>query len=183
MRGVDELSLAGVRDLQLLTLGPQLRGSWNTRLGQDATQEVFALLRDIVSPNTVEEDARSLTIRNDSGRQVLVEFQSDPDICIVELLPSGRRPRVSVEIKGGGDRSNVHNRLGEAEKSHQKAKQQGFFEFWTILRAKVSLEQARAESPTTTHFFDLDAIKDPATPEHRLFRELVGSLIGMRIAE
>ncbi|MHB0875475.1 MAG: XcyI family restriction endonuclease [Anaerolineae bacterium] len=180
---VDELTPGDVRDLQLLTLGPQLRGSRNTRLGQDATEEVFALIQRIVARNTVDVTGRSLTLVNDSGRQVLVEFLSDPDVRIVELLPMGKRPLVSIEIKGGGDRSNVHNRLGEAEKSHQKARQRGFFEFWTIVRARVSLTQARAESPTTTHFFDLDAIADPLSTEHRHFRELMGSLIGMRVEE
>jgi hypothetical protein len=32
---------------------------------------------------------------------------------------------VAVEIKGGKDYSNIHNRIGEAEKSHQKAKKEG----------------------------------------------------------
>lgn len=178
--GLGELSTDLVHDLQLLTLGPQLRGSRNTALGQDATQQVFDLIRAVVGDYAVSTTGRVIEILNDSQRTVLVEFSNDPDVRIVELLPSGRRPRVSVEVKGGSDISNVHNRLGEAEKSHQKAKNAGFFEFWTILRSRVDLAQARRESPTTSHFFDLDAILDVTSGEHRRFRELLVSLLGMR---
>lgn len=119
-------------------------------------------------------------VENDSHRLVLIEFFSDPDIRIVEQLASTTRPLVSVEIKGGADRSNIHNRL-EAEKSHQKARARGFFEFWTILRSEVDLTLARRESPTTSHFFNLDRIQDHATEEHRAFREIFGALAGIRI--
>ena len=45
-----------------------------------------------------------------------MEFAADPDICIREELPSGKfRNLVAIEIKGGKDYSNVHNRIGEAE--------------------------------------------------------------------
>ena len=178
---IDDLSFSVVRDLQLLTLGPQLRGSRNTKLGQDATQEVFSLIKSIVEPFISEATDRTIRIENSSGRTVLIEFFSDPDVRIVEQLPSSVRPIVSIEIKGGEDRSNIHNRLGEAEKSHQKARNRGFFEFWTILRARVDLPLARRESPTTSHFFDLNSIKQTSTPEHVHFRELLGALVGIRL--
>ncbi len=179
--GIEDLSLSMVRDLQILTLGPQLRGSRNTQLGQDATQEVFELIKHMVAPSAIEVGTCSIELKNDSGRIVMIEFAADPDIRIVELLPSGPKPRVSIAIKGGGDRSNIHNRIGEAEKSHQKARSQGFFEFWTILRAQVDLPRARRESPTKSHFFNLDAIKDPDSHEHDLFRDLLASMVGIRI--
>lgn len=177
---LDVLSTSIVHDLQLLTLGPQLRGSENTRLGQDATQEIFKLIRSIVGPYAKNVTERTITIDNDSGRTVMVEFFSDPDVRVTEKLPSSVRPLVSMEIKGGGDASNIHNRLGEAEKSHQKAKQQGFFEFWTIARVQVDLELAKRASPTTSHFFDLEKIIDVSTKEHKTFRELLASHIGIR---
>ena len=108
-------------------------------------------------------------------------FASDPDIAITEELPSGVRPQVSIEIKGGTDISNVHNRIGEAEKSHQKAKNAGFFEFWTIIRVDVDERTAKSESPTTSHFFHLDRIADPRTREHDLFSDLLGSTVGVRV--
>ena len=177
---VDDLSLAVVHDLQLLTLGPQLRGSRNTWLGQAATREVFELIGGIVSPYTTKVGVRSIQLRNDSGRTVLLEFASDPDIRIVEQLASRMRPLVSVEIKGGTDVSNIHNRLGEAEKSHQKARTHGFLEFWTIDRCEIDPLVARQESPTTSHFFNLDLISDPKTDEHATFREVLASLLGIR---
>jgi hypothetical protein len=181
VEGIDDISLSLVRDLQLLTLGPQFRGSQNTILGQRATQEVFDLIKSIVVSSAVETTPRSIKIKNDSGRIVAVEFSSDPDIQIIEQLPSGDRPKVSIEIKGGADRSNIHNRIGEAEKSHQKAKLRGFFEFWTILRVEIDLAIARRESPTTSHFFFLDRIKDTGSIEHSTFRDILISLIGIRV--
>lgn len=181
VEGIDDLSLSVAHDLQLLTLGPQLRGSRNTELGQGATQEVFDLIAGAVTPYLKDKTQRTIRIENDSHRSVLIEFFSDPDVRITEQLPSHNRPLVSIEIKGGADVSNVHNRLGEAEKSHQKARNAGFFEFWTILRASVDLERARGESPTTSRFFNLDRIQDPATPDHKEFRDVLASLLGIRI--
>jgi len=43
---------------------------------------------------------------------------------------------VAIEVKGGTDVSNAHNRAGEAEKSHTKAKGKGFRDFWTIISKK-----------------------------------------------
>lgn len=180
--GIDDLSLAVAHDLQLLTVGPQLRGSANTRIGQEATKEVFSLIRRLVRAYTREVTERSIRLENDSGRTVLIEFFSDPDIRITEVLSSQVRPLVSVEVKGGTDASNIHNRIGEAEKSHQKAKNRGFFEFWTILRVDVEGDVARRESPTTTHFFHLDRIANRRTAEHRAFRDLLGSLAGISVS-
>jgi len=47
------------------------------------------------------------------------------------------RNRISIEVKGGTDYSNIHNRLGEAEKTHQNAKAAGFTEFWTVITLKI----------------------------------------------
>lgn len=177
--GIDELSLPIVHDLQLLTIGPQFRGSENTRLGQGATLEFFELLEAIVSSYVKETTGRTMVLENDSGRPVLIEFSSDPDVRVTEKLESQVRPLVSIEIKGGTDVSNIHNRLGEAEKSHQKARNKGFFEFWTVLRVDVDPELARRESPTTSHFFHLDRIRDAASAERRQFRDLLASLMGI----
>lgn len=179
--GLDDLTLDGIKELQLLTLGPQLRGSENTRIGQRATKDVFELIRTIVGAYIREETSRTLVLENDSGRVVLVEFSSDPDIRITEKLASGIRPLVSVEIKGGADASNIHNRLGEAEKSHQKAKARGFFEFWTILRVGIPQSTAARESPTTSHFFHLEDVLKERSRQRAQFRDLLSSIVGMRV--
>jgi len=57
----------------------------------------------------------------------------------------------------------------------------GFFEFWTIIRVDVDPAPACKESPTTTHFFHLDRTLDPARREHAQFRDLLGTLTGIRI--
>lgn len=178
---IDDLSLGTIRDLQMLTLGPQLRGGLNTELGKNATDKIFKLLKSLVSPYLKNETDKALIIENDSKRTVTIEFSSDPDIRIIELIGSTNRPLVSIEIKGGKDKSNIHNRIGEAEKSHQKAKGNNFFEFWTIVRVDMDYADAKRESPTTTHFFNIDHIQDPDNEEYRLFRDLLSSLLSIQI--
>ncbi len=180
VHAIDDLSIHGIHQLQLLTLGSQLRGEENTRIGQQATKEVYDLLRDLLANYVVEATRRTLVVENDSGRAIILEFASDPDVRVTEKLTEEVRPIVSMEIKGGEDASNVHNRLGEAEKSHQKARAQGFFQFWTIARVDVEVETVRRESPTTTHFFNLARILDRETSDHSRFRDLLCSVVGVR---
>ena len=180
LAGVGECSRSLVHDLQLLTLGPQLRGGANTQIGQLATKEVFRAIKGVVRPYVEEETARSLLLLNESGRKVLIEFFADPDVAVREVLESTERPVLSIEIKGGRDASNIHNRLGEAEKSHQKAKEKGFREFWTVIRVDIDEATARRESPTTSRFFNLDLIQNPGTQQHTAFRDLLCSFVGIR---
>lgn len=182
VEGLPHLSLDIVRELQLLTLGAQFRGSRNTELGQAATVEVFEFIKRLLQPNITHSTNRTITLENAAGRTIVVEFSSDPDIRFTEALETGVFPLVSVEIKGGTDRSNVHNRIGEAEKSHQKARLAGFHQFWTILAAEVDPQVARDESPTTTHFFHLPNIGRPDHQEHRQFRDILASTVGVRIS-
>jgi hypothetical protein len=180
---IDDLSLTTIRDLQILTLGPQLRGGLNTEFGKNATDKIFKLLKSLVSPYLKSETVRALIIENDSNRIVTIEFSSDPDISIIEKIGSTNRPLVSIEIKGGKDKSNIHNRIGEAEKSHQKAKGKNFFEFWTMLRVDLDYAHAKRESPTTTRFFNIDHIQDPNNEEYQLFRDLLSSLLSIQIQQ
>jgi len=88
---------------------------------------------------------------------------------------------VAIEIKGGQDYSNVHNRIGEAEKSHQKAKLDGYAECWTIVGvAALGMDIARRESPTTDRFYHLDRIADATSAEAVDFRECLLSRLGIR---
>lgn len=180
IEGIDTIDIRIVRDLQLLTLGAQFRGGQNTRLGREATEEVFNIIEKIVHPNIIEQDTRQIVLRNAAGREVIVAFSSDPDIAITEKMKSMTRPSVSVEIKGGTDVSNIHNRIGEAEKSHQKAKSRGFFEFWTIIGAKVDLKTAQRESPTSSRFFYLPDLRNAATSEYKKFRDHLQSVVGIK---
>ncbi len=179
LEALDTITKDRIHELQLLTVGPQLRGGANTKVGAEATRQVRELILSIVRKYVAADDLRLIRLKNDSGRNVLIEFAADPDVRI-EIAGEHPRPLVSIEIKGGADRSNVHNRLGEAEKSHQKAKARGFFEFWTICKVDVAPDVVRQESPTTTHFFSLDRIRRGDTAEHRRFRELLCQLAGIR---
>ncbi|HEX9594445.1 MAG TPA: XcyI family restriction endonuclease [bacterium] len=178
---VSQLSHTNVHELTLLTLGPQLRGGALNRLGTRATREVFDLIHEIVAAAVTSSDADWIEIKNAAGRTVRIEFSSDPDICIRERLPSGNdRNLVAVEIKGGRDVSNIHNRIGEAEKSHQKARKQGFVECWTIVGVShLDLKLAHKESPTTDRFFNLDAIRVGEGREALAFREELLSRVGV----
>jgi hypothetical protein len=182
VENVPHLSKETVHELTLLTLGPQLRGGALNILGDKATRKVFDLISSLLSDEAVAEGKRSLEVRNAAGRLVRVEFAADPDICIREELPSGRfRNLVAIEIKGGRDYSNIHNRIGEAEKSHQKARKEGYVECWTMVGvAQLEMDLARRESPTTDRFYHIDRIVDSSSEEGEDFRENLLSRIGIR---
>ncbi len=183
VEGVSHLSREVVHDLTLLTLGPQLRGCVLNTLRTVATRKVFELIQALLTSETVAEGERSLTVQNAAGRPVKIEFAADPDICIREELPSGRfRNLVAIEIKGGRDYSNIHNRIGEAEKSHQKAKKDGYVECWTIIgvAADLGMDLARRESPSTDRFYHLDRILGASSAEAEDFRESLLSRLGIR---
>ena len=88
----------------------------------------------------------------------------------------------AVEIKGGADYSNVHNRIGEAEKSHRKARAEGYTECWTVVNVPgLDLKMAHKESPTTDRFYRLAALSDKDDAEYRDFRNRIASLTGIRL--
>lgn len=181
VKEIDYFSHQIISDLQLLTIGPQLRGSKNNEYGQLATQKVFSIIREIVQPYIQTASESIIEILNNSRRIVKIGFSSDPDIAITEQLPNSIRPLISIEIKGGRDYSNIHNRIGEAEKSHQKAKNRGYFEFMTIVSVDIDYEQLRKESPTSSHFFNLDRLMDKHSKEYTQFCENLASILGINI--
>lgn len=182
VNGIPNLSQDILNALTLLTFGGQLRGSYNTLLGQNASKIVFDTIKLIVASAIETEDISSINIRNAAGRLVRIEFSPDPDIAIREQLGSGKfNNRIAIEIKGGKDISNIHNRLGEAEKSHQKAKKQGFNQFWTMVNVRgLTKDIAKRESPTTTEIFDISLIADLSSKEHKEFKELLLSELGLK---
>lgn len=182
---VDPVALDPLNDLQILTLGPQLRGSHNVDIGQEATKGVSALLRRLLAPYSPKTKGNRLSFKNDSQLVVEVQFGSDPDISITQRLGATVRKLVAVEIKGGVDASNVWNRLGEAEKSHQSAKKRGYNELWTLTAVDLDASaerrtKAAEKSPTTTKFFFIPRVLDAATDDGTLFRQLLGSIMGVR---
>jgi hypothetical protein len=145
-----------ISELPLLTLGAQLYGSNNNSIGKKATLDVFVAVAEIVKDFIAAQDAGKISIINASKRKVVLALSNDPDIRIQEEFEGKLRNKVAIEIKGGTDISNAHNRAGEAEKSHQKAKKQGFRDFWTLIsKSGLNVEKLKQESPTTNSWFDV----------------------------
>lgn len=154
-----KITARDISELPLLTLGAQLYGSNNNAIGKKATLEVFVSVSEIVKDFISSQEARKITIINASKRKVVLALSTDPDIRIQEEFEGQLRNKVAIEIKGGTDISNAHNRAGEAEKSHLKAKEQNFRDYWTIIsKAGLSMDKLKQESPTTGSWFDVAQI-------------------------
>ena len=165
-------------DLTLLTVGPQLRGGANNQRGTTGIVLVFEIIQEIVAHASAEVRDSAIEVNSATGRSVLIEFAADPDIIIrEEMEPQHYRNVVAIEVKSGTDVSNIHNRIGEAEKSHQKARQSGFTECWTVVNvSRLDMVKARSESPTTNRFYSLTALALRAGDEYDDFKRRVLSL-------
>jgi len=179
--GEERLTMEFLDDLSLLTLGPQLRGGANVRKGTAGIVRIFESITGIVRKSVVSSDRQCIEIKNAAGRTVLIEFSSDPDIRIREVMAEKRyRNIIAMEIKGGTDFSNIHNRIGEAEKSHQKARQAGFVECWTIVNVdKIDMDMAHRESPSTNRFYRISQIASGAGEEFKDFARRITALTGI----
>lgn len=173
-----DLSIELLDDLTLLTAGPQMRGGVNNKLGQQGILDVFDVIEEILKPAIVNATRGAIEIQNTSGRDVWVEFAADPDIIIREVMPNkSSRKILAIEVKSGTDVSNIHNRIGEAEKSHQKAKKDGYRECWTVVNvSKLDIDKAKLESPTTNVFY---ALKDLQSRQGEVYEDFKQSIIAM----
>ena len=175
---------ADIEQLPLMMLGAQADGSWRTRIGQDATKQVFegikAVLDGSAVPYVESDDATSLTLVNGAGRKITAALAADPDVVIREDIGSVSVLKVAIEIKGGTDQSNAHNRAGEAEKSHQKARASNAADFWTVISlARVDRNVIFAESPTTRRWFDVTEVVDQSGPDWATFVDAVKIAMGV----
>jgi hypothetical protein len=179
--GAKRISRDRLDDLALLTVGPQLRGGHNVRAGTAGITRVFQTISAIVSHATANTTPQLIELRNAAGRRILIQFGSDPDIRIQEEMTSGAlRNIVAIEVKAGLDFSNIHNRIGEAEKSHQKAKADGYVERWTVVNVdRVDMTMARQESPSTDRFYRLSQIDSGTGEEYRDFYNRITALTGI----
>jgi hypothetical protein len=133
---------------------------------------------EIVGKHIAKETAQSLVVRNAAGRDVCVQLAADPDVRFEEMFGEERRPRLAIEIKGGTDRSNAHNRAGEAEKSHQKAK--GYPERWTVIAtAGLELDALKADSPSTNRWFDVAQILGREGKDWEEFKTQLVGIVGI----
>ena len=174
------ISARDVSDLPLLTLGAQLYGSNNNAIGKRATLDVFLAIGEIVGPYIVSKEVNRFILRNASIRKVLVSLSADPDIRVQEEFGKKLRNITAIEIKGGTDVSNAHNRAGEAEKSHRKAKRQDFRDYWTMISlAGVDKSLLEQESPTTNSWFDVAQVLARKGPDWDEFRSRFAGAVGI----
>ncbi len=183
--GTAKISAALLDDLTLLTLGPQLRGGANVRKGTAGIKTVFNAIEEIVRASAVKVETSRMEIKNAAGRTVLIEFAPDPDIIIREEMRSGHfRQLIAIEVKAGSDFSNIHNRIGEAEKSHQKAKSSGYVECWTVVNVdNIDVAMARRESPSTNRFYRISDLVAANGDAYQDFKDRVTSLTGIPVAK
>jgi hypothetical protein len=183
LKGIGSASVTRMllHELTLLTLGPQLRGSANVRIGRMGIASVFDAIDAIVAHAVVESGSGEMILRNAAERTVVIQFAADPDIIIrEEIAPDSHRNIIAIEIKAGTDFSNVHNRIGEAEKSHQNARRQGYTECWTVINIdRLDKTKAKRESPSTDRFYRLSEVTSLKGPEFQDFRDRILSLTGL----
>jgi hypothetical protein len=168
-------------DLTLLTVGPQLRGGANVKKGAVGIVKVFEAIYAIVKHAVVFSDHSQIAVKNAAGRMVYVEFAPDPDIIIrEEMAQSSFAEKIAIEVKAGQDFSNIHNRIGEAEKSHISAKKRGFVECWTVVNVdRINMAKAHRASPSTNRIYRLSDIVSATGAEYTDFRNRVITLIGI----
>ena len=174
--GADRLSK------QLLAVGPQLRGGANVKKGIAGIVSVFQSIHDIVEHAAINSTASKIELANAADRRVLIEFAPDPDIVIREQMSGDTyRNIIAVEVKVGTDFSNIHNRVGEAEKSHQKAKADGYVECWTVVNVdNIDMDMAAKESPTTNRFYRISALESESGDEYEDFKNRIVGLTGIK---
>jgi hypothetical protein len=182
--GIDAVPLTArlLNELSLLSVGPQLRGGNNNARGESGIDQVFEVILSAVAHAKPVVSGRAISFVNASKRTIVIEVAADPDVVILERMASGvPGPLVAIEVKAGTDASNIHNRIGEAEKSHLKAKARKFTECWTIINVDtLDLEFAHAQSPTTNRFFKLSELLATGSENRQKFVESIISLVGIK---
>jgi hypothetical protein len=155
VQAMDQFDDRDLNDLALLTLGSTLQGGRNNVIGSKAAKDVFGALRSHFASMITYDSPRLIRFQTRNDRIFELVAGSDPDIAINEGTGSNTSPLLAIEVKGGKDVSNVHNRAGEAEKSHLKAKLQGYTERWTVIHMTgVDSQTLQSESPSSTRLFE-----------------------------
>lgn len=171
-----------IRELPILTIGSQFQGGNNNSIGKKATVEVFLTVAEIVKAHVEDRTESRLIVRNAAGRLVTISLGHDPDVQIQEQVGEKLLNKVAVEIKGGTDKSNAHNRSGEAEKSHLKAKKKDYRDFWTIIAKKgLDMNIIRSGSPTTTSWFDVSQVLAGTGEDYQEFVDRLSDVVGIPV--
>ena len=169
-----------VRELPLLTLGQFFQGGNNNVIGQVAIKAVFLAIAEIVDSVITTRDDSELRLTTATGF-FLIALGADPDIRIQEIDSDGTvlHNLLSIEVKGGTDKSNAYNRGGEAEKSHQTAKRGGYQECWTVIGMNgIDVHKLKGGSPTTDAWFDTAQVVARQGSDWDEFSHRVQELVG-----
>ena len=184
IRAVPDISLNDLAELSLLTLGDQYSGAWKVLLGQKAEAEVFdafyQALRHV--PSACKETAKLITLLDRDGAAIRIRRQPDPDVSIERLMGTTWTLETAVEIKGGRDRSNAHNRAGEAEKSHAKTSH-GDVRHWTIaMSVGLNADVIAMESGRTDEWFDVEHVRVCTGADWERFRLVLAAAVNVSAA-
>jgi len=183
VRQIPNFADRDLRELPLLTFGSQLQGSNNTQIGKKAMQDVLLSITEILQKHVTKKEPKRLTVKNSAGRTAYITLAHDPDVSVQEVVENRVHSKVAIEVKGGTDISNVHNRAGEAEKSHLKAKKKGFKDFWTIIsKAGIEMNKLVQESQTTTEWFDVTEVLSRSGKDWEEFRQRLAGAVGIPLA-
>ncbi|HEY6349503.1 MAG TPA: XcyI family restriction endonuclease [Candidatus Angelobacter sp.] len=181
---IPNMTSRDLSEMTLLTYGAQLQGSNNTLIGKKAMRDVFMAIAEIVDAFVMETQLKRFTVKNSSGRIVHIKCSHDPDVSIEETVQNRIHKKIAIEVKGGTDVSNAHNRAGEAEKSHLKSRNSGFPEFWTLISKKgLDVAKLRAESRTTNHWFDVAEVLARKGPDWDNFRQRLAAAVGIPVKD
>jgi hypothetical protein len=166
-------------DLTLLTLGPSLQGGRNNVIGTRAAGEVLDSIRSLVEPWITLDGEATIRFEAPHGGVFDVIAGSDPDIRIDSGAGLQTRRILAIEVKGGADASNAHNRAGEAEKSQIKAKGLGYVQRWTVIVMRgLNRARIREETPSSTEVFDANQVIQRNGADWEAFRVKFLAAIG-----
>ncbi len=169
-------------DLALLTFGPTLQGGRNNMIGKTASKKVFEALKVLVEDRITSIDSdRRVRFEASGGREFILIEGSDPDVRLDALEGGEEVPVVAMEIKGGEDASNAHNRAGEAEKSHIKAKAVGYDHRWTIMvMQSVARARLQTETPSSTEIFEASEVMKRSGNDWNRLRQKLAEVTSKR---
>lgn len=98
--------------------------------------------------------------------------------CIHRFEPCDKIDPGTTDL-GNGHYVNCHLR-DEAEKSHQKAKVDGYVECWTVVHVdRIDIAMAKQESPSTNRFYRISQIAARTGKEYEEFESRIVSLLGI----
>ena len=121
-------------------------------------------------------------VNNASKRRVIIALSGDPDIRIQEEFEGKLGNILAIEIKGGTDVSNAHNRAGEAEKSQKSQETRLSRLLDRYIAGGVDPNMLQQESPTTNSWFDVAQVSARDGKDWKEFRSRFAGAVGIPLS-